>query len=85
MKIVNDEPPTLPDTYSVELREIFNKLLQKKAENRPNTQEILNSDFAKKIIQNFIKTNGKLEDNVYEEEIPIKKLNIHKAKELRNS
>jgi hypothetical protein len=51
-------------------------LLKKDHLMRYSSKQILNSELILKGINNFVKTDGKLQDIVYE--YPIKKLNIHK-------
>lgn len=61
-KIVSDTYDPIPDRYSEDLRNLIRSLLTKKAEDRANVEELLNSAYVVKFISNFVATNGDLEN-----------------------
>lgn len=53
-KIVSDKQPPIPDQYSPELRDLVDKMLSKDPAERPSTSEILNMDYVRGKMQEFV-------------------------------
>ncbi|KAM3146133.1 hypothetical protein pb186bvf_001790 [Paramecium bursaria] len=72
-RIVKDQVTDIKNHYSRELNELVQKLLSKRADQRPSTQEILQYPLIRSTMDDFIKQQGL----VLNEKVPIKRTNTH--------
>ena len=57
-KIVQEEPPPIPDYYSAELQDLIKLLLVKDPANRPSVRDILKQKIIREKAEAFVQSNS---------------------------